>query len=231
MLQSVSNNIGAYLSFLEGDLGKAARLFEDAEKILQKEGPDCELACPTISSYYCKYLLDTGETERALERALQTLEWRKTDSWQVAVDTTSLYATDLLILGLIYLKLGDLKNAAHYLNKQVELFRAANEWLYLPSGLIVRAKLHMANKDYVLAEQDLLEALSIARNTGALLSTWEANIVFAELALKSGELELGQSYFQRAMAIEGMESYSYHLVLLESLKTQLYSGRRNGLSS
>ena len=227
LLRSVSNSIGAYLSFLEGDLGEAARLFEEAEEVLNKGEPDCELACPTISSYYCKYLLDTGETEKALERALLTLEWRKAKAWQVAVDTSSLYATDLLILGLIYLKLGDLKNAAHYLNKQVEIFKAASEWLYLPSGLIGRARLHIANQDYALAEQDLNEALSIAGNTGALLSTWEANIVFAELAQKSGELELGQSYFQRAMVVEGMESYGYHFAQLKSLKTQLYSGWEN----
>ena len=231
LLQSVSNSIGAYLSFLEGDLGEAARLFEDAEQMLNKGGQDCELACPTISSYYCKYLLDTGEVERALQRAPLTLEWRKTKSWQVAVDTSSLYASDLLVLGLSYLKSGDLKNASRYLNQQVELFKSANEWLYLPSGLIGRAKLHMANKDYALAEQDLEEALSIARNTGALLSTWEANIVFAELALKFGDIELGQSYFQCAMTVEGMEAYKCHSAQVESLKAQFYSDREKGLGS
>jgi len=230
VLFAVSISIGAYLSFLEGDLKEAAKLFDDAEQILNKTEPDCELACPTISAYFCKYLLDTGETERALERALLTMEWRKTNTWQVAVDTTSLFASDLLVLGLIYLELGDLKNASHYLHKQVELFKAANEWLYLPTGLIARAKLHSAEGDHAAAKRDLEEALSIAQNTGALLSTWEANIALAVLAVNSNDKQAGQLYFERAIEIEGMESYKYHAAQLEPLKVQLYSGRKNGHS-
>jgi len=231
VLRAVSNSIGAYLSFLEGDLGEAAKLFDDAELILNKEEPGCEWVYPTISSYYCKFLLDTGETERALERALLTMEWRKTNAWQVEVDTTSLYATDLLLLGLIYLKLDDSKNASRYLNKQVELFRAANEWLYLPSGLIGRAKLYMKCNEFGAAEQDLQEALSIAKNTGAKFSEWEANIALAELALQSGNAQLGKACFSRAMEIEGMESYKHYSTQMEALKVQLYSRQKNGLSS
>ena len=228
MLRAVSTSIGAYLSFLEGDLGEAAKFFDDAELILNKEEPGCEWASPTISSYYCKYLLETGETARALKRALLTLEWRKTNAWQVAVDTTSLYATDLLVLGLIYLKLGDLKNASYYLHKQVELFREGNEWLYLPSGLIARAKFHTAERDHVAAKRDLEEALVIAKNTGALLSTWEANITLAELAVSFEDLRTGQLYFERAMEIEGMGSYRYYSAQLKPLKAQLYSGQESG---
>jgi tetratricopeptide (TPR) repeat protein/transcriptional regulator with XRE-family HTH domain len=231
VLRAVSTSIGAYISFLEGDWTRASRDFVSAEEILNRVEPGCEVACPTISSFYCKYLLDTGEAEKALERALLTLQWRETNAWQVAVDTTSLYATDLLVLGLTYLKLGDLKNASHYLNKQVQLFKAANEWLYLPSGLIGRAILYMECDEYASARQDLEEALSIAKNTGAKFSEWEANIALAELAMKSGEPQLGQSCFQRAMEIEGMKSYRHYSAQLETLKVQLYPGRGNGLTS
>ncbi|PCI77329.1 MAG: hypothetical protein COB20_08240 [SAR86 cluster bacterium] len=231
VLGAASTSIGAYISFLEGDWTGASRYFENSENTLNRLEPDCEVVCPTISSFYCKYLLDAGEVEKALERALLTLQWRETNAWQVAVDTTSLYATDLLVLGLIYLKLDDLKKASDYLNKQVELFKAANEWLYLPSGLIGRAKLHSANDEYALAEQDLEEALSIAKRTGAKFSEWEAGIALAELAMKSGNSQLGQSYFQQAVEIEGMESYRHYYSQLESLKVQLYSGRENGHSS
>lgn len=231
VLFAVSISFGAYLSFLEGDLEEAAKLFYDAEQILNKPEPGCELACPTISAYYCKYLLDTGEIEMALERALLTMEWRKANTWQVAVDTTSLFASDLLVLGLIYLELDDLKNASHYLHKQVELFKAANEWLYLPTGLIARAKLHEAEGDHAAAERDLEEALAIAKNTGALLSTWEANIALAELAVSSEDLHTGKLYFERAIQMEGMGSYKNYSAQLKSLKIQLYSGMGKGLTS
>ena len=230
-LRAAAASIGAYISFLEGDLGEALILFADTEEILNKGEPEGELACPTISAYYCKYLLDTGEVEKALERALLTLEWRETNAWQVAVDTTSLYASDLLVLGLIYLELDDLKNASHYLNKQVELFKAANEWLYLPTGLIARAKLHIARGDQVAAKRDLEEALAIAKNTGALLSIWEANIALAELAVSSADKHTGQSYFQRAMDMKGMEAYRHYSSQLESLQAQLYAGREDELGS
>lgn len=223
VLRASSISISAYLSFLEGDEMEASRNFEIAEEALNRFEPNCEVACPTISSFYCKYLLETGEAEKALERALLTLKWREENAWQVLVDTTSLYATDLLVLGLIYLKLYDLKNASHYLNKQVQLFKAANEWLYLPSGLIGRAKLHSANNEVSLAGRDLNEALSIAKNTGAQFSEWEANISLAELAMKSGDRQLGQSYFQSAIEIDGMEAYKHYSAQLESLRLQLYT--------
>ncbi len=89
----------------------------------------------------------------------------------------------------------------------------------------------MANDDSASAEQDLVEALSIARSTGAQFSEWEAEIALAELAMKSGNVQLGQSCFQRAIQIEGMESYRHYSAQLETLKVQLYSDRANGLSS
>ena len=221
VLNAVATSIDAYLCLLEGDDCAAGRLFEDSERILNMSEPASAVACPTISAYYCMYLLDSGEAERALERALLTLEWRRSGSWQVSVDTTSLYASDLLILGLIYLVLGDLEHASYYLDKQVSLFKSANEWLYLPTGLIARAQLRMVKRAYSSAQQDLEEALIIARRTGAKFSEWQANLALAELALSCAESQAAQLYLQNAMAIDGMESYRHHAARLSSLKSQL----------
>ncbi len=221
--KAVATSIEAYLCFLEGDRTNAARLFHDAELVLNREVPDCEIVFPTISAYYCKYLLDTGETQKALDRALLTMKWRETRSWQVAVDTTSLYVSDLLILGLAYLALDDIKNASYYLDKQLQLLKAANEWLYLPHGLIARAKLCMAKGESNLAQQDLDEALLIAKRTGAQFSEWEANIALAELALKTGEISSGQMYYQSALEIDGMARYRHSASYLEALQRQLFA--------
>jgi len=221
VLNAVATSIDAYLCLLEGDDCAAGRLFEDSERILNMSEPASVVAWPTISAYYCMYLLDRGEAERALERALLTLEWRRSGSWQVLVDTTSLYASDLLILGLIYLVLGDLEHASYYLDKQVSLFKSANEWLYLPTGLIARAKLRMVERAYSSAQQDLEEALIIARRTGAKFSEWQANLALAELALNCAESQAAQLYLQNAMAIDGMESYRHHAAQLGSLNSQL----------
>ncbi len=186
-----------------------------------KAEPDCIVACPIISSYYCKFLLDTGEAEKALDRARLTLQWRESKSWQVAFDTTSLYGSDLLFLGLSYLELGDLENAAKYLNEQEQLFKSANEWLYLPTGLIGMSRLHIARGELLLAEEKLREALSIARSTGALLSVWEANIALAELALESGDSRLAYSCLQQAMDVKGMDAYVTSSSRMKVLKDQL----------
>ncbi len=231
VFEAVATSIEAYLYYLEGDQTSAGRLFRDAELVLNREAPGCEIVSPTISVYYCKFLLDTGETEKALERALRTMQWRKAKSWQVAVDTTSLYASDLLILGLIYLALEDLKKASHYLSKQVELLKASNEWLYLPSGLIARARLFMAEGDPSSAQQDLDEALVIAKSTGARFGEWEANLALAELALKAGDVEAARSYYRSATEIDGMEHYKHCGSYLEALNAQLFSNQQSELQA
>lgn len=197
VLTAVALSIDAYLCFLEGDSESAGQLFERAELVLNKTDPDCAVACPTISSYYCKFLLESGEKEKALQRALQTLEWRESGAWQVTIDTTSLHATDLMVLGLIYLELGNFTQSERHLNHQVELLKAANEWLYLPAGLISRAKLHLLSSRFLEAQQDLEEAQTIAKKTGALFSEWEASIALAELSLKTGKVRTGQDRFTR----------------------------------
>ncbi|MEX0964265.1 MAG: hypothetical protein WDZ52_09535 [Pseudohongiellaceae bacterium] len=231
VLDSTSASIGAYLSFLEGKHDSAKRLFEEAESILNRSNPECEIVCPTISAYYCKYLLEIGETTEALERALLTLHWREENSWQVTIDTTSLLVSDLQILGLIYLQLNDLQNASRYLNRQVDLLKTANEWLYLPSGLIARAKLYMATDEFKLAQQDLSDASAIARTTGAQFSEGEASIDLAELALMTGELQSGQMYIRKAKDIEGMEDYSPLAARLHSLESRLFPNRQPELNS
>jgi len=222
VLGAVSTSIGAYLCFLEGDYARASTDFERAEQILIRSEPHCEVVCPTISSYYCKYLLDTGQAEKALQRALLTLKWRKANAWQVTLDTTSLYATDLLVLGLIYQHLGEFEKAAHYLNLQVKLFREASEWLYLPSGLIGRAKFYMAVGECDAAERDLRESLAIAKNTGAQLSTWEALLVSTQLAIDSGEHEVAEKVLRRAMELQDMSAYRHCSAHLNALRAQLH---------
>lgn len=222
VLSAVNKSIEAYLCFLEGDNDKAGELFSESEKVITCGDPKCEVGCPTISAYYCKFLLDTGNVEEALERALLTVEWRESTAWQVSVDTTSLYATDLQMLGLIYLALNDRQRAKYYLDKQVEKFRDANEWLYLPSGLIARARLHLLNRNFKCSLQDLEEALSIARRTGAKYSEWESIITLAQLRLESEELESAKSYFKAAMTFDGIQSYEPCVQAMNSLRYRIY---------
>ncbi|PCJ27060.1 MAG: hypothetical protein COA96_03865 [SAR86 cluster bacterium] len=220
-IQAMSFNFQAYAYYLNGENDKARALFEQAEAILTLSDPGAPVIFPTVSSYYCKFLLETGEVEKALLRLLKTFAWRESKSWQVAVDTTSLYASDVLVLGLTFLELGDLKNAEKQLNKQVELFRSADEWLYLPTGLNARAKFFIETCKYQEANQDLEEAMMISQRTDARFSQWETCIYFAALNLKQKNYGLAESYLVTADGIPDMNSYRFRNSEIAQLKSRL----------
>jgi tetratricopeptide (TPR) repeat protein len=139
----------------------------------------------------------------------------------VAIDTTSLFASDLLVLGLIFLKLGDKTNAKIQLDKQVELFRSADEWLYLPTGLNSRAKLHLALRDLESATRDLQESLKISEQTGAKFGEWEACLDLAQLHIYKDDYSTAATYLSRARSLPEMNNYRFRDREIEELQSKL----------
>ena len=152
---------------------------------------------------------------------MKTLAWREAKTWQVAIDTTSLLASDLIVLGLIYLERGDLVNAKLYLEKQVELLKSADEWLYLPTGLNARAKYHISVKDFEAASKDLLLAAEISVRTGAKFSEWETYLNFSLLYLAQSDLDNAGSYYKKAVALKGMSDYKFRDNEIKTIQTEL----------
>ncbi|MDA1370307.1 MAG: hypothetical protein O2971_06050 [Proteobacteria bacterium] len=206
---AMAANFRAYVSHLSGQKSLAKKYFDQSENVLVQLRPEEFPQFPTISSYYCKFLLDTGALQEALERSLKTFAWREQKSWQVAIDTTSLLASDLLVLGLTFLKLGDRINAKVQLDKQIELFKAADEWLYLPTGLNSRARLHIATENFSEAVRDLNESLDISLRTGARFGEWEAYIDMAQLYYKKREFRRSKEYLQKALDVPDMQLYRF----------------------
>ena len=52
-------------------------IFERAEATINREVPPDDVPFPTISSYYCRFLLHHGEHDKALERAQRAFDWRE----------------------------------------------------------------------------------------------------------------------------------------------------------
>jgi len=221
VLSAVSKNFEAYVCYLAGDFRKASALFEEVDKVLCQSSPAAEVNFPTISSYYCKFLLDTGDIAGALERSLKTFAWRTQKSWQVAVDTVSILASDMLVLGLTFLAKGDKANAKLHLNNQVELFKSADEWLYLPTGLIGRAKLHEAERNFGDAVHDLETALQISQRTGAKFGEWESYLGLAGIHLEKNEIDKARMYLNKARGLEKMRSFRFRDAEIESLERVL----------
>lgn len=221
VVRAMALNFMAYTNHLNGNEKKAKLLFETSDETLVKANPGCQVNFPTVSSYYCKFLLDTGNSEAALERALKTFAWRKRKTWQVSVDTTSLLASDLLVLGLSFLQRGDYTNAKINLDSQVELLKSADEWLYLPTGLNARATYYIKVKNYPRAIADLREALEISQRTGARFGQWESYLNFSQLHLAKSEHEAAKRFLDKATSLEGMSDYKFRDREIERLKNSL----------
>ncbi len=218
---AMAANFKAYIYYLSGEPEIAQRLFLQAESVLTQPQPQSEALFPTISSYYCKYLLDVGKESEALERSLKTFAWRNRNTWQVAVDTTSIYAGDLLVLGLAFLALGDKVNAQIQLNKQVDLLRSNDEWLYLPSGLNSRAKLHIAMNDLESATKDLQESLEVSKRTGAKFHEWEAYLDLARLNIQRQDFKSATEYLDKARSNPAMRNYRFRDKEIKELENSI----------
>lgn len=209
VITSIAESLYGYINFLAGDYSQAEKFFESSDKVLTEPKANYNINFPTVSSYYCKFLLHQGRVEEALERSLKTSAWRQRKSWQVMVEPVSVYASDLLIQGLIFLELGDLDNAWERLNKQVGIFRHTDEWLYLPTGLLGRARFFIETDEFELAGRDIKEALIISTRTEAKLSIWESYLEYALLCSKTGDKQEGLQWLLKADSIEGMELYKF----------------------
>ena len=71
-LKAMSLVLHGYVDHLKGDSCNAAIKFEKAEAEITKPEPKDPIAFPIVSSYYCKFLLETGNVQQALNRLLKT---------------------------------------------------------------------------------------------------------------------------------------------------------------
>lgn len=208
-IKAMSLVLHGYVDHLMGDTINSAIKFEKAETEITKPAPKDPVAFPIVSSYYCKFLVETGKKHQALNRLLKTFAWRKRKTWQVEFDTSSIYASDLLILGLTFLAIGDLINAKKHLDQQVEIFRSSDEWLYLPTGLHSRARYFIKIGDCDNAITDLNEALQIYQRTGALFGEWESYLNLAHLCRELNQTNQCAEYLQKAMVLPNMNMYRF----------------------
>lgn len=209
IIQAMYTFFKAFILHLQGKGRSALKLFTQADKVLIDIKPRASVTFPTVSSYFCRCLLETGMPKKALERSLKTFAWRKSGSWQVAIDTTSLLASDMQVLGLVFLETGDRVNAKVYLDKQVKMLKDADEWLYLPSGLNARARFFLAVNDLKSAEADLELALQISRKTGAKFNEWETCLNLASLYKSKAEFNRCKYWLDQMAAFADMDCYKF----------------------
>ncbi|MEQ9007085.1 MAG: hypothetical protein RLP12_04310, partial [Ekhidna sp.] len=209
VIEAMDNSFRGYACHLNGRSSEAGIFFGLAEEILQLEDPGVEVNFPTVSSYYIKFLLETGRVDEALQRSNQTFSWRKNRAWQTRIDAPSVFASDVLVAGLIYMRKGEFAKAKQYLDEQISIFRGAHEWLYIPTGLSYRAAFFIEIEDFESAEMDLDEALQISLKSGALFCQWEALINYSALNIKKEKFDAARNYLEKALSIPKMRAYKF----------------------
>jgi tetratricopeptide (TPR) repeat protein len=154
-----------------GGSEKAEALFADAER-RQREWRPHEPFLYSLRGYlYCDLMLSQGRAAEARERAAQTIDIARRNSWVLEV------ALDTLTLGRAHLALapqslasgastasvsGDARAAAGRLDEAVEGLRASGLSEQVPRGLLARAAFRRAVGDWDAAARDLDEVHEIA---------------------------------------------------------------------
>ncbi|MEX2130381.1 MAG: hypothetical protein WD772_02760 [Pseudohongiellaceae bacterium] len=206
LLAVVDNYVG-HACFIAGKYQQAQKLFASAAQYYVADSPSDDVYFPMVSCFHALFLIESGDAQAGLERAQLSLRWRQQNAWQTRFDTTTLNAMDHLAVGLAYLRLGDLKNAEVFMETQIELLRAVDDWLFLPFGLTHRSELHLARGNITEARADIEESIRIAERTGAKLLLRDAYLAMCQVNLIEQRQSDVKEYLQLASDLQLESGY------------------------
>ncbi len=192
-----------------GNISEAEHHFQEAEKIQKKWQPEYPLLYALQGFNYCDLLLDKGKYKEVLNRAEQTLEWAKTGG-----DSLISIAHEHLSLGRAYLfqamheDTGDLSQAAEHLNQAVDWLRRAGAQEFISLGLLARAELYTAQKQFEKARRDLDETMTIAERGEMGRHKADCRLGYARLYLAMKDKEKARE--ELAIAKGMIEKMGYH---------------------
>ena len=191
-----------------GSQSEAESLFQEAKDMQKDMQPEYPLMYSLPGFRHCDLLLSQGEYPEVLSRAVQTLEWTKTQRLllDIALDHLSLGRAHLLHA----LQEGgqDFNQAAEYLNQAVEGLRQAGQQDDLPRGLLARAELYRVQGEFDKAQRDLDEAMTIAERGEMGLHQADCHLEYARLYLAMGKKEDAHKCLDIAKGM--VEKMGYH---------------------
>ena len=220
-LGAACQTFAGFVAHLRGEAAEAALLFGNADRVLGGSGPASDSGIITFSAYHCRFLLETGQYHKAMQRALLTFRWRQRGSWQTTNDTVAIYARDLQVLGQACLALGEYEQAGDLLQRQLKLLQANGELLCLPRALAARASYFIETGELSSARADLDEALDTAISTGTRLAEWEGYLNLAALHLAGDDAPRGGDYLQKAQAMSGMGGFHFRDAEIHRMERQV----------
>jgi tetratricopeptide (TPR) repeat protein len=191
-----------------GSQSEAESLFREAEEMQKDRQPEYAFLYSLWGFRYCDLLLSQGEYQEVLSRALQTLEWAKTQRFllDIAIDHLSLGRAHLLQT----LQEGsqEFTRAKEHLNQAVDELRQAGVQDYVSRGWLARAELYRAQGEFDKAQHDLDEAMTIAERGGMGLHQADCHLGYARLYLAMGKNDDARRCLD--IAREMVDEMGYH---------------------
>lgn len=191
-------------------MAEAETLFQEAEEMQKKSQLEYPILYSLWGFRYCDLLLGRGKYKEVLSQAEQTLERGVREGWysllSIALDHLSLGRAHLL--QALREGTSDLSQASEHLNQAVDWLRRAGTQQYIPRGLLARAELYMAQKDFEKAKRDLDEAMTIAERGEMGLYEADCRLGYARLYLAMGDK--GKAREELAIAKGMITKMGYH---------------------
>jgi tetratricopeptide (TPR) repeat protein len=208
----------------EGQLDQAEALFREAEGMQKELQPEFSFLYSLPGFRYCDLLLSQGEFSEVLRRAEYALEIVLKGS-KTLLDI----ALNILSLGRAHLlqaqgaKKPDYTQAADHLERAVTGLREAGQLQYIPLGLLARAEMQRAMKEYERAQADLEEAHTIATRGGMRLYEADYHLGYARLYLAMGKKDKAREHWEKAKKMVDEMGYHRRDGEVEELEKELSS--------
>lgn len=193
-----------------GKSDEAKHHFYEASENQNKDQPYYPLLHSMPGFRYSDLLLGKCKYKEVLNRAGQELGIIEKQGWYSLLD----FALVHLSLGRAYLVKafqdgkGDLPQVAAHLAQAIDGLRRSGDLDILPLGLMSRAELYIAQKDFDKAHRDLDEAMTIAQRGEMGLHKADCRLSYARLYLAMGDKEKARE--ELGIAKEMIGKMGYH---------------------
>ncbi len=171
----------------QGNFIRAKELFSKAEEIQKVDQPMHPLLYSFHGFLYCDLLLEMGKFEEVLQRAEKTIQWVAPLKWLLDI------ALDNLSIGQAYFLREQQEDSVEfnlstaYLDQALEDLRKAGQQDTTLKGLLARAELYRAKKEFPKAQKDLAEVEEIATRSGMRLHLTDYHLESARLYIAMKE--------------------------------------------